>query len=204
MNRTLTDDDFAAAAAAIGCEVAVIRAVDEVESRGAGFDDQGRVTILFERHKFRKYTDRRFDESHPHLSHRYLPPRQNPSYRRDQWELMNEAVELDRTAALMSASWGRFQVMGFNWRATGCDSIEQFVQRMRAGVRDHLLMFVAFVRYERLDRFLIAKDFLPFAEGYNGPDHAANNYVGKLQKAYAKHAKGSAQGASSVTILGGV
>ena len=163
--------------------------MDEIESRGSGFDSQGRPTILFERHWFRRLTDGKYDATHPNLSYKYLHPRKNPSYKRDQWTLMDEASKLDAKAAAQSASWGRFQIMGFNWRLVECSSIGEFVERMQAGAREHLLMFVAFVKRKRLDRALAEHDWERFARGYNGADHASNNYVGKLSRAYANHAE---------------
>lgn len=188
----LTAADYADAAAACGCDVAAIRAVDEIESRGSGFDAQGRPTILFERHWFRKMTGSKYDRTHPHLSAGYLPPRSNPSYKRDQWTLMDEAAQLDASAAVQSASWGRFQIMGFNWRMCGCSSTQQFLERMEESAAQHLQMFVAFVMRKGLNDALRRRDWVTFAYGYNGPDHASNNYAGKLRRAYEKHAKNQA------------
>jgi hypothetical protein len=40
-----------------------------------------------------------------------------------------KAVQLDRTAALKSTSWGLGQVMGFNYDKAGYDSVESMVQK---------------------------------------------------------------------------
>ncbi len=58
---TLTDQDFQDAANMLGCNVAAIKAVSEVESRQKGFYDNGEPVILFERHIFSKYTNHMFD-----------------------------------------------------------------------------------------------------------------------------------------------
>ena len=64
-----TQGDYIAAAARHRITMAAIKAVAQVESGGrSGFDDQFRAKILFEAHHFRKYTVKRFDLSHPHLS----------------------------------------------------------------------------------------------------------------------------------------
>lgn len=188
MDKKLTEQDYQDAAEACGCNVAAIKAVAEVESRGEGFDKRGRPVILFERHWFRKLTARRYDGTHPHLSHPYLKPRDNPSYKRDQWELMREAMALAESAAAQSASWGRFQIMGFNWRLCGCSSVDQFVERMGDSERQHLLMFVAFVIAKGLNAALARHDWAAFAEGYNGSDYRANRYDEKLARAYEKYA----------------
>ena len=48
----LVEKDIARAASLIGCDMAAIRALLDVESRGAGFDRRGRPVILFEPHVF--------------------------------------------------------------------------------------------------------------------------------------------------------
>ena len=47
--------DIIAAAKGLGVEPATLKAVIDIEARSSGFDDQGRPTILFERHKMWKY-----------------------------------------------------------------------------------------------------------------------------------------------------
>lgn len=188
MSKDLTQDDYIAAAQACGCDVATIRAVDYIESRGSGFDAMGRPKILFERHWFRKLTSGVYDQTHPHLSHRYLSPRENPSYKRDQWAILTEARTLDESAANQSASWGRFQIMGFNYLLAGCRSVRQFVARMEESEAQHLLMFVAFVTRKGLNEALAQHDWATFAHGYNGADYASNNYDKKLKRAYERFA----------------
>ena len=98
----------------LGCETAAIKAVvdTEVGIRGA-FDSQRRSTILFERHVFSKLTSGKYDKSNPDIS--------NPApggYGRfsDQYSRLSRAQKLDNDAALKSASWGAFQIMGGNHR----------------------------------------------------------------------------------------
>jgi hypothetical protein len=68
----LTEAVFLEAAQALGCEPAAVKAVAEVESRGAPFDREGRPTILYERHVFARCTRPvgRFNGSHPDISAR--------------------------------------------------------------------------------------------------------------------------------------
>src|SRR5690349_16354590 len=110
----LTPADYQRAASALGCETAVIRAVDRVESAGSGMLLNGQPEILFEAHIFSRLTGGKYDTSHPHISSR--------SWNRSLYKggaaehgRLDEAVALNRTAALQSASWGRFQILGSNW-----------------------------------------------------------------------------------------
>lgn len=65
----LLDSDISKAAKTLGVEPAAIYAVSKVESGGrTGFDDNGRPKILFEARWFHKFTNGKYDKSHPHLS----------------------------------------------------------------------------------------------------------------------------------------
>ncbi|OOV89142.1 hypothetical protein MF4836_34345 [Pseudomonas sp. MF4836] len=44
-------------------------------------------------------------------------------YGRPQYERLITAYRLDEEAALQACSWGKFQIMGFNYRAAGFDSV---------------------------------------------------------------------------------
>lgn len=175
----------AAAAAVLGCDTAAVRAVIAVESRG-GFDRHCRPRILFERHYFHRLTAGRFSANYPDIS----APRWGGYGRASaQYDRLRRAAALNRDAALRSASWGMFQIMGNNARAAGFDDIEAFVAAMMEGEDRHLEAFVAFVRHQRLDGALTRHDWAGFARGYNGPAFAANRYDHRLAEAYASYAQ---------------
>lgn len=185
----LTDADFERAAKAIGCTVAAVRAVNQVESRGGFFAD-GRPKILYERHVFHRLTTGRFSAAHPDISNKtpggYIG---GPA----EYGRLARAISLDRDAALKSASWGAFQIMGFNFKVAGFDNVEDFVKAMVSGQGPQLDAFVAFVRKNSLDDELIRLDFASFARGYNGPDFRKNKYDEKLEDAYRFWSKGGAR-----------
>jgi hypothetical protein len=96
----LIEKDYVEAARLLNCEVACIKAVTEVESKGSGFLYTKEPVILFERHIFRRRTNGKYDYL-PYLSNK------NPgNYGKvsEQHAKLQEAVKLDRNAALMSAS----------------------------------------------------------------------------------------------------
>jgi hypothetical protein len=133
MNAQLVELDFERAAAALGCSVAAVKAVCEVEAPEGAFDTAGRPRILFEGHKFSAATGGRFDRSHPTLSH---PTWSRQFYARGatadirnggEHQRLQAAAQLDRQAALASASWGRFQILGANFKACGFDSLQAFI-----------------------------------------------------------------------------
>lgn len=183
-----TEADYAAIATALGCEVAAIKAVAEVESAGDAYFSNGKPKILFEAHIFSRLTNRIYDTSHPNISsrtwNRSLYAGGIAEYNR-----LDEALKLDVSAALQSASWGRFQIMGFNYQACGYSQVETFVKDMFSSESKQLDAFAAFIKHHSLDLYLKNKDWASFAKGYNGPEYAANKYDIKMKEAYDRYAK---------------
>lgn len=189
----LPDSEYQRAATLLNVNEAAIRAVVEVESKGHAMLPDGRPVILFEAHKFSDFTGGRWDSSHPHIS--------SPRWNRDlyakgrDWiergmrehERLEEAASLNRHAAYESASYGLFQIMGFNWRACGYDSLDAFLADMWRGPEGHMAAFVGFIRRERLSAFLRWGQWDKFAARYNGPAYKINRYHEKLALAYARH-----------------
>jgi hypothetical protein len=182
--------DFDRAARAIGCDPAAIRAVCDVESRG-GFLPDARPKILFERHVFSRLTARRFDAAHPAIA--------NPApggYRGGpaEYDRLAGAIRLDRPAALQSASWGAFQLMGAGHKAAGFPDVEAFVRAMVSGEGAQLDAFARFVKSVRLADALVRRDWPAFARGYNGPAYARNGYDRKLAAAFQRRSQSAAAG----------
>lgn len=193
----LDDKAIKDAASAIGCAVAAIRAVIDVESQG-GFLPDGRPKILFERHYFSRLTSRRHDSTHPDISHPtwggYLGGAR-------EYGRLTRAMELDRDAALRSASWGAFQIMGDNHALCGFASAGAFAEAMVSGAPAQLRAFVSFIRNTGLAGALIRADWAAFARGYNGPAYKANKYDEKLAAAYRRHSARDPQAACLHPLL---
>jgi len=205
----LTLADFTAAANALGCTSAQIRAVWEVESGGGWFKDVRAdilaldgpggfldgphlPKILFEAHIFDRYTEGRYRDSHPNLSSRVW---NRKLYVGGQGEYVRlwKAMQLDRHAALLSASVGGAQIMGFNHKLAGFDTVEAYWEAMKVSETAHLKAFAAFIQSNKLVSALRAissnpADCIAFARGYNGKEYAKNNYHGKIAQAHAKYA----------------
>ena len=185
MKRPLQNADFQRAADALGVSVNVVKAVTEVESRGRGFyPDSDEPIILFERHIFSRLTGRKYDKSHPDIS-AIAPGGYGPSSA--QHGRLQRAARLDRHAALSSASWGLFQIMGFNHEAAGFIRLQTFINAMYRSEGAQLDAFVSFVKaHPGMVKALKALDWAEFARLYNGPAYAKNQYDRKLAKAYAR------------------
>jgi len=99
---------------------------------------------------------------------------------------MKLAALVDRLAAIQSASWGRFQILGENWHLTGARSLDAFLAVMFTSERSQLDGFVEFVKGKHLDGALRRLDWPTFAFGYNGRGYHRDNYDGKIAKRYAQ------------------
>lgn len=186
----LSERDYLDAAQELGCEIPVIKAVTKVESNGKGFLSNGDVVLLFEAHIFSKLTGGKYDKTHPHIS---SPEWNKKLYSTPQGEhrRFQEAISLDRNAALQSASYGLFQIMGFNYKLCGFSKVQEFVNAMLRDERSQLMAFVQYIKSRGLSMFLIKKKFEKFAREYNGPGYKKNNYHIKLEKAYEESARRS-------------
>lgn len=190
----VTAGKFAELARSLQIGEAVLRAVAQVESAGGGFVSPSKPKILFEGHAFHRLTGGRFDRGHPNLSHPKWDRKQYSGSLLGEWKRLEGACLLDRPAALQSASWGMFQIMGFNYAYCGMLDVEAFVAAQCDSADRQLELFARFISRERfLDALRAVKPQGPnvqawtnFARAYNGPQHEKNNYVGKLETAYRR------------------
>ena len=187
----LTLADFEAAATIIGCDVATIRAVWEVESNGQPFGFDGRPTILFEPHVFSRETGHRFDKTHGGVSYprwgQKPYPRGTAAERHTaNWDKVIYAARLDRDAAYRSASYGAPQIMGFNHAACGFPDVHAFVAAISESAGAQLRAFIALIQAWKLDDEMRERRWADLARRYNGPGFAKNAYDQKLAAAYQK------------------
>ncbi|ABI72196.1 hypothetical protein Sfri_2350 [Shewanella frigidimarina NCIMB 400] len=187
-DSSVSESDYLDIANQLGCKVAAIKAVADVESSGDAFFSNGKPKILFEAHIFARLTNHKYDQSHPSVSsrtwNRSLYTGGSQEYAR-----LEIAMSLDTSEALKSTSWGRFQIMGFNYSESGFTSVEAFVKAMFSSERKQLDAFVSFVKNKGLEKYLITLDWASFAKGYNGSQYEQNKYDIKLHKAFEKYDK---------------
>ena len=192
----LTDADIDSAAYRHGLEQALVRAVIAVESRGRGFLRSGRPRILFEGHVFwRKLKLAGLDPERiaPTLPQGILYPKWTHEWYlggEKEYDRLNEAIDVDYDAALKSASWGLFQIMGFNHKSAGFDDVQAFVSAMRhGGELAHLEAFLGFITAEGMIDDLRRHRWSRFARRYNGPGYKRNGYHKKLAQAYKRYSQ---------------
>lgn len=187
----ITLKNFEEAAEALNCEVAAVQAVHLVESRGVGFMEDGRPVILFEGHVFWRELKKRNIDPQEHLAGNQdiLYPNWSRDYysgRKYQFDRLDKAMQIHTEAALSSASWGLFQIMGYHGPHIGYSSVQNFVDAQYDSARNHLEAFVGFIKANDLGKHLVDKDWASFARGYNGPGYAQNQYDIKLAEAYTR------------------
>jgi hypothetical protein len=96
-----------------------------------------------------------------------------------------EAQQLDEQAALGSASWGLFQIMGSNFKLAGYGDVISFVRaHVAGGEHAHLEALLTFLKNSGLIDELQRCDWAGFARGYNGSGYAQNSYDQKLKAAF--------------------
>lgn len=179
--------DLAGAATAIGCSILQITAIWKVESAGRGFDAAGRPKMLFERHKFHRWTGGRFSPAPFSMA-------AAGGYSRDAdgngvldaWDRLSDAIATGMVdAAFMSASWGAFQIMGEWWDELGYVSPYAMARTCVTDEAAHLDMLVRYIRHFGLEDEARAITSNPescrrFAAAYNGPGYVRFNYHQKL------------------------
>ncbi len=176
-------------ASSAGVGLPELWSVLSVETSGCGFLPDRRPKILFERHVFSRLTSHRFDEDDPDISQPTAGGYGLPGTH--QHDRLNAAIQLDREAALQSASWGLGQIMGENYRSAGFTGVEQMVEFMVASEDNQLRAMVEFMKSMKLVGTLQSRDWQAFARRYNGPNFAFNNYDGLLEQFFQRYSTGS-------------
>ena len=196
--KFLSEQDLLDFAQRYGVDLAAIKAVNEVESSGKGFLIDGRPKILFEGHIFwKELIARGIDPT-------TISTASNGEVLYKNWtrihylsggkeyNRLEKAATISpdpkvREAALASASWGSYQIMGFHATKLGYSSVSQFVEEMKKHERNHLEAFGKYISIFGCLVHLKNKDWAKFAKCYNGPAFAQNKYDEKLAKSYNKY-----------------
>lgn len=191
---TLSPEDFVKIAALLDVEVAALKAVKDVETGSFGaFIAPGKPTILFEGHIFwsqlqqRGISPDKFAQGNKDILY---PAADRSQYRggNAEYDRLARAIEINREAALCSASWGMFQIMGFNHATCGVDDVVSFVELMKQSETKQLLLSARFIHSRKsMEAALRTKNWPEFARLYNGPHYRQNHYDEKLATAYKKH-----------------
>jgi hypothetical protein len=186
--KPLSESGLAQAAGTLGVGLPALWAVMTVETRGCGFLADRRPQILFERHVFHRRTSGRHSATAPEVS---APTAGGyGATGSHQYDRLEQAIALDRKAALESASWGLGQVMGFNAGIAGHSSVENMVKAMCESEDAQFQAMVNFILSKQLAGYLQASNWAKFAFYYNGEEFQKNKYDEKLALAHARFDSG--------------
>lgn len=179
----LDSDGLRQAETLLGASRPAIWAILTVETRGFGYLPDRRPQILFERHVFHRQTGGAHDAAHPDIS---SPQPGGYAGGSGEYDRLARAIALDREAALKSTSWGIAQIMGFNHRVAGYETVDALVEDMVCAENRQLAAMATFINGNNLTTALVAGDWATFARGYNGRDYARNQYDTRLSAAFAR------------------
>ncbi len=182
--KRLEDVDLPRIAHAIGVGEDEIHAVIDVETSGDSTDGQGRLRMLFEPHRFWRNLGPGWGRdaavgrglAYPHWGQKPYP--------NDSYPVLLQAMAIDETAALKSASWGLGQILGENHVLAGYPTVQAMIADFILDEDNHLEAMVRFIRASGLADAIRAHDWTAFARRYNGPHHARHGYAIRLSRRF--------------------
>lgn len=163
----------------------------EVESGGRGFDEKtGKLMIQFESHIFSKATG--IPRS---TSNQYKWDENKVDVQSKEWEAFNEAFKINPEEAMKSTSWGLPQIMGFNHKQAGYESVGAMLDDFKKSELQQVIALIRFITANpKLYKAVLEGDYETVSSIYNGKFHrelAAKNgwkpYPDKLKEAEEKY-----------------
>lgn len=190
----LTEEDFKEVAEELGVEVAAIKAVVDIEAGRAheGFYQPGKPIINFDLTMYNKFAPKHgvslasARRQAPVIFNRPNTAKYG-SYQAAQYARLDAARGINDDSALESCFWGMFQIGGFNYKLCGCETVQEFVEKMSRSERDQLELFAALIKKCGMLEPLQKKQWLAFALKYNGPRAKSRGYHTRMAAAYARH-----------------
>lgn len=187
--KYLSQGDLVRAAKELEIPIAAMLAINEVESKGTGFLPNGLPVILYERHiMYRVLPDYGLDPKDYMLDCPGLVNNRGGGYLGGmrEWERLERAKNINLNAALESASWGSYQIMGFHWHLLGFKDVIEYVEYNKISEANQLDCFIRFVKSQPgMLQALRTQDWARFATLYNGKNH--KQYDLRIAKAFNRY-----------------
>ena len=168
--KSLSDLDYQIAAMQLGCSASAIKAVSMIESNGDGFTSTGMVKTRLESQFLDRYQ---------------IASGKTPK----SFLTFASAYAYDKNSAILSTSFGEFQIMGFNYKIAGYSTPQAYYNAVKDSAVSQLNSFVGFCKANKLGQYLKDKNWAAFAYKYNGPGYRSNSYDTKLDYWYNKFSK---------------
>lgn len=182
---SLSDDDYRVVADELGVEVAAIKAVVRIEAGASleGFFAPGVPVVNFDRSM---YNRARPASNVKAPASEKVPDGIKSAYGRKEWSQLVAARKVNRDKANMGTFWGMFQIGGFNYKLCGCQSVQEFVDRMSYSEFEQLQLFANFIKNSGMLNDLRNKNWAGFARKYNGNSYRARGYHTRMAREYNK------------------
>ena len=213
--RYVSDSIFETAATALGVPQSYVRAIAEVETNGESFLKDGSVKILFERHWFKRKLGEALKKPDVQknvasklsvavpagagadakllamVEQKYpdICSAERGGYKggEAEWTRLNLAMDFDVEAGAQSASYGGYQLMGFNYAACGYKCAKDMMLELARSESTQFLAMISFIKANpSMHAALKRGDWAKFAEYYNGTAYKENKYDIKLASSEKK------------------
>jgi len=184
--KKIEDIDLPRAGARIGVGEDPVHALIDVESRGSGFDKQGRPKMLFEPHVF--YRNLRGKQRDEAVRQGLAYPKWRRNYPKDSYPRLQKALLINKSAAFKACSWGMSQVLGENYQMIGYATPTAMVTAFMDDEDNHLEGMIEYCLKAGIDDELRILDdpdatmvekkaaCAVIARVYNGPGYKKNAY----------------------------
>ncbi len=211
VNKRLTTEQIEQIAQENNIDFAMLMAIIETECKGSGFLKNGNAVILFEKHKFwEQLGDIDFYAVRAKM-HRLRPDLCSPSPTKKggygsasrQYTKIREIRDLIYTVlpeadkktedmimqcVLKATSFGLGQIMGFNHKLAGFNSVVEFAQAMQTSEYEQLKAMVNLLKAWGLQGAMQRHDFKKIARRWNGAKYFIFGYDKKLRNNYLRYA----------------
>jgi hypothetical protein len=177
-----------------GIDSAAVLAVIRVESTDTAFYKPGKPVIQFEGYHFSRYLA---SKNVPHRSYAKdgyfiielegITIKDRVGTQKEEWNNFETAMGIDYNGAIWSTSFGLPQIMGFNYRQCGCQSLHEFYAKMCDSEEAQIGLFLNFLASNKALLYALQeKDWKGFARLYNGPMYYKFKYHEKLKSFYER------------------
>jgi hypothetical protein len=183
MKKGLSEPDFLEAAATIGCSIEIIKALIAIEGNKEGFLPNDEPFLWFHHDVFSRKTSGAYDSIAPDISR---PEPGTYGSEPEQHNRLHKAMLYNRDAALASASWGKFQLMGYNYELAGFSSLQDFISAMYKSEAEQLRAFIHYLKNLSLDEDLRNRNWKAFALKYKNAEEQSA-FITRLTDAYSNN-----------------
>lgn len=172
MNKLISTDEIVSLAKDYQIDPSFLKAILVTESSNTGFDPKtGKIKIQFEAWHYQEMTKKRIDNG--------------VEVQSKEWAAFEQASALNRDAALLCTSWGLGQIMGFNFKKAGYDSVQEMVNEFQLSEFFQLQGMLTFIKNDpTMYNAIRTKNFRQFFSKYNGPKWEQFGYGVRFSEAY--------------------